>query len=160
MEQLIEEKDKEIHNLKTILSNTGNTMEATTIKQWMDKLLQIKKNLQDKDQQLLLVQHQLAQTLTQLADKQKEITIQTTQIVTTRKELKQSTKANCAYINKLIDTQRKIIQTETITTNTHQKLLEQLYESQMENKDTSSKITELAATMEKTQQSEDVEELQ
>ena len=88
MEQLIEEKDKEIHNFKTILSNTGNTMEATTIKQWMDKLLQIKTEIRDKDTQLLSALNQLEQTLTKLLEHQKEITVHATQLVTTRKELK------------------------------------------------------------------------
>merc|ERR1712030_229181 len=80
-------------------------------------------------------------------DKQKEITIQTTQIITTRKELKQSTRANCVYIKKLIDTQRKIIQTQTITTHNHQQLLQYLHKSQLESKDTLKKLMGMQVTM-------------
>ena len=44
LEQLVADKDKEIHNLKTNNNYPVITMEATTIQQWMNKLLQIKMN--------------------------------------------------------------------------------------------------------------------
>ena len=101
----------------------------------MDEQITPNKNeLQDKDKQLLSAQNQLEHTLTKLIENQKEITVHTTQLVTTRKELKKSTTANCANIQKLVDIQRKIIQTEELTTKTHQKLLEKLYESQRRTK--------------------------
>ena len=99
------------------------------------------------DEQILSAQNQLEHTLTKLIENQKEITVHTTQLVTTRKELKKSTTANCANIQKLVDIQRKIIQTEELTTKTHQKLLEKLYESQTENKDTLPRLMGMQLTM-------------
>ena len=74
LEQLVEKRNEEIHNLKTQLDSVGPKVEATTLEKWMEKLIQLEINLKDKDDQILSAQTQLLETLTKLQEKQREIT--------------------------------------------------------------------------------------